>query len=104
MSSENADIVVGVIAIESMSDQGLDRGTDVECDATLGEFLTQLAGDGFGTQEALETSGLGCLLAASDRFGGPARLSARLENLAVELDLAVAQVRRKIAAALQSAA
>jgi hypothetical protein len=104
MSSENVDIVVGLIAIESMSDQGLDRGADVECDGTLGEFLIQLASDGFGAHKPFETSGVGCLLAASDRFGGSARLSARLENLAAELEFAVAHVRRKIAAALQSAA
>ena len=101
MSSANVDFVVGMIAIESTSDPGPDRGALVECDATLDEFLIHLASDRVGVREAVETSGR---LTASDRFGGPARLSARLENLAAELELAVAQVRRKIAAALQSAA
>ena len=104
MSSENVDFVVGVITIESLPDKGRDRGAHVACDATLGEFLSQLASGGVPACEALETSSLGCLPAASHRFAGQIRLSAKLENLAAELELAVARVRRTIAAALEPAA
>jgi hypothetical protein len=101
MSIDNADFAVGLIAIESLPDDGRDRGTHYECDATLGELLIQLASDGAESRGALESGNLGSLPADNHRFGGRITLSAKLENLAAELDLAVAQVRRKIAAATQ---
>jgi hypothetical protein len=103
MSSENADFAVGVIAIELLADNGRDRGTHFESDATLGEFLIQLASDGAESNRAFDTGNLGSLPAGNHRFGGRISLSAKLENLAAELDLAVAQVRRRIAAAAQQA-
>jgi hypothetical protein len=104
MSGENVDFVVGLIAIESLAGEMCNGGAHVDCDATLGGFLIHLASGGVPACEALETSGSGCLPAAGNRFAGQARLSARLGSLAAELELAVAQVRRKIAAARQPAA
>ncbi len=102
MSSENVDSVVGLIAIESLAGETCDRGARVDCDATLGGFLIHLASDGFPACQALETSTSACLPLARNRFASQTQLSARLGSLAAELELAVAHVRRKIAAARQS--
>ncbi|MBI3836315.1 MAG: hypothetical protein HY288_00080 [Planctomycetia bacterium] len=104
MSGENVDFVVGLIAIDSLSDERSNHRAHVDCGATLGEFLIHLASDGVQACGTLETSGLGCLPPRANRLTGQTQLSAKLVNLAAELELAVAQVRRKIAAALESAA
>ena len=104
MSVENGHFVVGLIAIESVSEVASNREVHVDCDATLGEFLIHLASNGVQAYEALEMDGLPSLPAAGNRFASQTQVSARLKNLAAELELAVAHVRRKIAASFEPAA
>ena len=115
MSLETANSLIGLITIEPICRQSHSAGIAGECDATLGQSLSYLASDESAGEWACDRDSALALEEiepvaahfASNRFtlacraGEPTELRANLLNLAEELELALLQVRRKIAATTQ---
>jgi hypothetical protein len=115
MSLETTNSLLGLITIEPLSQQQRTADIAGERDATLGHFLVHLASGEFTAERVREASasfafdGFEPVAAhlAPSRFASacvsfkPTELRAYLRNLTGELELALVQVRRKIAAASQ---
>ncbi len=115
MSLETANRLIGLITIEPLSRQQPTADIAGERDATLGHFMVHLASGEFAAERVYERrtsfafDGFEPVAAhlAPNRFASacvsfkPTALQANLRNLTGELELALVQVRRKIAAASQ---
>ena len=113
MSEEFRNLLVGLIVIEPLA---ADRRLDIACEATLGQFLSRLAIDVDLNCERAHSAETDAhelrLFRHESRFGGwpttcwdgTSRLSANLDHLTTELELALTRIRSTLAAACDPAA